>query len=262
MKYGFIALLTDYGLEDHFAGVLKGVIHRINPAVRTIDLTHHVPPQGVAQAGFLLKHSFRYFPERTVFLCVVDPGVGTERGLLAARKGSHLFLAPDNGLLSFLKEEKGACFYALKIPNPYVRHAVSDTFHGRDLLAPLAAHISRGIPLSRIALRTRDIRTLSQAEPAAEKNGLWGTVLYADHFGNLITNIPRELFFEFVKLKNRFVIRCGSCRVTRITNSYRIRERLGALFNSFGLLEIFAPDGNACKILKKAPGDRVKVSVF
>jgi S-adenosylmethionine hydrolase len=261
MTYDRIVLMTDFGREDHFAGVLKAVIRAVNPRVEIMDLTHGIEPQNVLQAGFLLKYSWPYFPGRTLFLSVVDPGVGTDRDIILAEKGKQLFLAPDNGLLTFLDEEKGVRYHALRLNSRFFSSRISATFHGRDILAPAAGHISRGVPLREIARPALSVKKLKWPGVRVEKHQLTGTLIYADHFGNLVSNIGKEIFFEFVKLRSSFVISAGREKIREISRTYAEGEHLGALFNSFDLLEIFARSGSARDLLRVSVPSEIRVTV-
>ena len=191
-----ITLITDFGLEDEYVGLLKGVILGIDPAAVVVDVTHAIKPQEVAQAAFALEASFRYFPEGTIHVVVVDPGVGTERGILCLEQHRQLFLAPDNGTLTLLLEE-GEGAVLRKLENPAFRRAeVSPVFHGRDIIAPAAAHLSKGVDVRALGpelAREAAVR-LERLRPVVRANaGIDGTIVHVDRFGNLISNIPAGL---------------------------------------------------------------------
>src|SRR6266550_5045972 len=183
------ALLTDFGLCDNYVGVLKGVIINITPQAYLIDITHNIPPQDIAAGAWVLGTSYRYFPPGTIYVCVVDPGVGSVRRPIAVCAGDWFFVGPDNGLLSYVLATQ-TIYEAVLLSNPaYHLPQVSKTFQGRDIFAPVAAHLARGItlrdfgaPLDPSSLRLLDLKYASRQEGRIE-----GHIVYIDHFGNLIT---------------------------------------------------------------------------
>ncbi len=249
-KYKHIALITDFGLDDNFVGVIKGVIYNINPNLNIIDITHNISPQNIIEASFLLENSYKYFPEGTIFLCVVDPGVGTERKVIILKQRKKIFIAPDNGILSFLlHEHKTKEIYYLKLPNKYIPFPQSNTFHGRDIFAPLAGFISKGINIKKLCVPLNNLNKIKKIEfpSIIEKETLIkGKIIYIDRFGNCISNISKEKFFNFVKNK-KFCIKIKNLKIKKISKNYQAKEKWGALFNSFNLLEIFATNKNASK---------------
>ncbi len=186
-----ITLLTDFGTADHFAGVMKGVIAGIAPGVAVVDLSHEVPSFDVAAGAFLLSQSWRYFPRGTVHVAVVDPGVASERrGILVEAEG-HLFVGPDNGIFSFVMNERAR---VLEKP-AYWLPTVSATFHGRDVFAPVAAYLATGVKPAQMGRSIRDLYQLPGLVPFANGTGAWqGCVLHVDRFGNAITNFSVAQF--------------------------------------------------------------------
>ena len=185
---GIISLLTDFGHADGYVAAMKAVILSINPQARVIDISHDVAPQNVQAAAFLLSRHSRFFPTGTVHVAVVDPGVGTERRLLAVEAGEQIYLAPDNGLLDFCLELRLA--NAVVISNSRLwRSTVSTTFHGRDILAPVAAHLSAGVPLAQVGEAAKLVKRLPANVCSVTSDAIHGKVVYVDRFGNLITNI-------------------------------------------------------------------------
>ncbi len=204
-----VAFLTDFGLRDGYVGVLKGVVLGIAPQAQLIDITHDIPPQDIATGAWVLGTSYRYFPLGTIYTCVVDPGVGSARRPIAVRTGNWLFVGPDNGLLSYVLAEQ-PIYEAVLLSNPaYHLPQVSATFQGRDLFAPVAAHLARGVvlgdlgtPLDPSSLSLLDLRRASRQEGRIQAH-----IVYTDHFGNLITNIPASLvpdLFNCVALQLTF----------------------------------------------------------
>jgi S-adenosylmethionine hydrolase len=184
-----IVLLTDFGHRDAYVGVMKGVIAGINPQARVIDLSHDLPPQDLQAARFVLWNSYRYFPQGSIFVCVVDPGVGSERAIVAVATERYYFVAPDNGLLDYVIAEQNN-YRVRKVENQqYFRGAISQTFHGRDIFSPVGAHLSAGVSFELLGPEA----VLAQAKsPFLGLNALTETplpILHRDHFGNLITNL-------------------------------------------------------------------------
>lgn len=190
-----IALLTDFGLRENSVGVMRGVILSIAPDARLVDITHDVPPQDIVTGAWALATAWRYFPDGTIFLCVVDPGVGSARFPIALRAGSRSFVGPDNGLCTPMLES-GEPLAAVALTEPrYQRPNPAPTFHGRDIFAPAAAHLAAGVPLAALGapLATDHLITLPFPRPAWQGDTLHGEVLHVDHYGNLITNIGGDL---------------------------------------------------------------------
>ncbi|MFH1136650.1 MAG: SAM-dependent chlorinase/fluorinase [Pseudomonadota bacterium] len=233
-----ITLTTDFGLADNFVGVMKGVILKINGAAKLVDLTHEIRPFDLASAAFALGSAYRFFPDDTVHLAVVDPGVGSARSILAVRAAGQFFIAPDNGLLSSILEEAPG-FEARRVEEPdFWIHPVSRTFQGRDIMAPVAAHLSLGVKLARLGPLAEDIVRLPRPKVQSGPGRILGRVIYVDRFGNLITNIPEELA---VRVEGRSpVVKVGGLTVTGFSRAYADRapgEPL-AVFGGSGNLEI------------------------
>ncbi len=260
-----IAILTDFGYRDHYVGAMKGVIASIAPGAPLIDITHGVPAESIAAGAIALAQSWRLFPPRTVFLVVVDPGVGTTRLPVAVQTcAGARFVGPDNGVLSLALEEAGTA-RAVELRSPRYRLArVSATFHGRDIFAPAAAHLWRGVKLESLGPPIPDGLThLELAEPREGLEELRGEVLYADGFGNLVSNIGRDTLAQF---EARFPGMRLSVRINRGA-SMEIVQAYGdarkgvplATFGSFELLEIAVRDGSAAQHFKAGPGAMVTV---
>lgn len=258
-----IALLTDFGYRDHYAGVMKGVIAAIAPAATVIDITHGIPPQDIAAGALVLRHSCRFFPPRTIFVAVVDPGVGTARLPLAieTRTGAR-FIGPDNGLLWPAADAAGVRrIVELRSPR-YRLPQVSSTFHGRDIFAPAAAWLARGVTLGRLGPLVKNVTRLDLESGIKEGAQLLaGTVIYVDNFGNLVTNLDRARV-------DRFVARFRGCRLSvriRRHAPVEIRTAYGdapagaalATFGSFDLLEIAVRDGSAANYFGAGAGTPV-----
>jgi S-adenosyl-L-methionine hydrolase (adenosine-forming) len=249
-----ITLLTDFGSTDPYVGMMKGVIATICPDANVVDLTHEVPPQDIRTGAFFLERSFRYFPAATIHVAVVDPGVGTSRKPIAVRSAGHVFIGPDNGLLSLAAQRPRAV--TLRRAS-YFRTDVSQTFHGRDVFAPVAAHLAAGVPFESLGPALRRIVALASTRPRRTQRGLKGAVVSVDRFGNLITNLDLTAW----KSLRRPRLAIGSFTTTELAPSYGAvrRGELALILGGYGLLEIAARDGSAAKILELGSGALVRV---
>jgi hypothetical protein len=262
-----ITLLTDFGLHDEYVGVMKGVILSINSRVRIVDLTHDLTRHDIVQAALVIKAAFRYFPKGSIHVIVVDPGVGGKRKILCLKKHGHLFIAPDNGVLSLLIQDKHVDEICAVTNQTYFLKPVSNTFHGRDILAPVAAHLSKGVDILRLGQKMglSDIVALDIASPfLCSKHELVGNIISIDHFGNLVTNIDQETFERFLH-GHRFediVIRLGRHKIKGLSRSYD-SVKIGspaALFGSRNLLEISVNQADASTYFKATVGQTVKLT--
>jgi S-adenosylmethionine hydrolase len=193
-----VALLTDFGLRDGYVGVMKGVITSINSDANIIDITHDIEQQNIASGAWVLAISYRYFPRQTVFVCVVDPGVGSSRQGIAVHAGDWFFVGPDNGLFSYVLAEQPV-HAAVVLSSPrYHLMPVSATFHGRDIFAPSSAHLARGVPMSELGapINPATLQRIDIAPPVRQGTRIDASIVHIDHFGNLISNIPLTLVPE------------------------------------------------------------------
>jgi len=255
-----ITLLTDFGTSDIFVGVMKGVILNINPGITIIDITHEIEHQDVISGAFLLGSTYCYFPEGTVHLIVVDPGVGSARRAIAIETEHYYFVAPDNGSLSYVLSEETVKIAVELSNSDYFLPEISDTFHGRDIFAPVAAHISGGIPLEYLGDNVADLVKFPILAPQISADRIMGSVVYIDRFGNLITNISKAVF-ERTGGERNFVISVKDRRINQIKRAYAevpVGELL-SIFSSFGNLEIAVNGGSAAKILRVEKGALVEI---
>ncbi len=231
-----VALLTDFGLKDGFVGAMKGVILSINPQAQIVDISHQVEPFNVLEASLLLKAHYKYFPKDTVFVCVVDPGVGSERLPLAVRCGDYSFVGPNNGVFDLALKDIGEEIRAYKIEN-FTLPRINQTFHGRDVFAPVSAWLSMGVDMERIGPPVEYGFLLSWGEPAYASDRVVGKVVYFDRFGNAITNVPCA-GYKGALYKGRYL---------RVCTHFLEGEKgaLATLCGSFGYMEIFTPLGSA-----------------
>lgn len=259
-----IVLLTDFGFRDSYVGVMKGVIRTISRSAEIIDLSHNIMPQDVAEAAFVLSASYRYFPPETIFVCVVDPGVGTDRAVLCMQAAGKVFLAPDNGLLSVIEEEAGREEVRKVTERKYFLAEPSSTFHGRDIFAPVAAHLAQGVELQKLGPVQRYIRKLRLPKPIRAADGsLRGEIIYIDQFGNLITNIRgATLTREPEGPGEQVQVRVKRREVTGLAGTYGDRDagELLALVGSSGYLEIAVNQGSAAQLLGCEKGDSVTLT--
>lgn len=257
-----IALLTDFGMQDHYVAAMKGMILQINPKVTLVDITHDIAPQGVLEAAFILRQTFPYYPAETIFVAVVDPGVGTSRRILAARYNNRVVLTPDNGLLTFLHRDAQLQEIRVVENRQYMAATLSATFHGRDIFAPVAGHISRGVALDRLGAPADRVEILGIARPEWSRDGsIAGQVIYVDRFGNLITNIAEsDLSGPRPQGRGREVVLNG-----RVIGPVRIAYtdvpagQPLALIGSTCMLEIAVNGGSANRALDAGRGASVRV---
>lgn len=258
MKSSIITLLTDFGTKDHYVASMKGVILRINPKCNIIDITHQISPQDIEGGALLLAHTFSYFPKGTIHLAIVDPGVGGERKPILLKTENYFFVGPDNGLFTWVSEkEKVDCVIGLTNQKYFLPH-ITSTFHGRDIFAPVAAHLSLGIRPEAFGKKIHKWVKLDLKKPEQKGERLFGKILLIDHFGNLISNIDRIQFLQFIRGKP-FIIKIGGESISKISKSYgeSKKGKALALFGSLGFLEIAIGEGNAQKSLKVARGDPI-----
>ncbi len=254
-----LTLLSDFGYQDIYVGVMKGAIATINPQLKVVDLTHAIPPQNIAAGSFALMNAYGYFPPSTVHVAVIDPGVGSRRRGIAVKIKEGFLVGPDNGLFSgVLAQSPG--IVAVELTNPQYWRVVSPsyTFHGRDIFAPVGAYLASGVPLKELGQEV-DINDLMQLslpiyELTPEK--IIGFIQYIDHFGNLITNIPASE----IEGKSWFVL-VGNQKIPATqTYSDRPLGELMALIGSHGWLEVAVNGGSAQEVLGLSWGDKIEVT--
>ena len=255
-----ITLLTDFGAGSPYVAAMKGVILSINPAVTLVDLTHGVPPQDVREGALLLEEVAEYFPPATIHVAVVDPGVGTERAIVYAQIGSQRYVAPDNGLLSRLSR-KTPPTRVVRLTNPhYWRLPVSATFHGRDIMAPVAARLSLGLDPALLGEPLAGLTTLDWPPVRVTPGRVEGAVLRIDSFGNLITNIGRALLDSLPAA--RWQTTCRGRTIDGLAETYGQAPpgTFVAVIGSTGRLELALVQGSAAAALGAHVGDEVMVA--
>jgi len=258
-----VTLLTDFGLRDHYAAAMKGVMLGINPALQFVDISHGIPPQDIQSGAFTLGHAYPWFPAATIHIAVVDPGVGTSRKAILVSAAAQVFIAPDNGLLSYVfQQEEGWTAYEIT-EDHYFHKPVSPTFHGRDIFAPVAAWVSRDVPLHQLGPVLKDPVRLKIPSLTRVRDALiQAAVLAVDSFGNLITNLKPQDVPSYGTVDGR------SCRILaaqREITSFRrtfAEGEPGEVFvvpGSSGYLEIVMKNGSAASTLNIGAGAPIGV---
>ena len=254
---GVITLTTDFGTRDWFVGTMKGVVAGIMPKATIIDLTHDLPPGDIRGGAFALAASRRFFPKGTVHVAVIDPGVGSRRKAIAVQTSNGVFVGPDNGVLSWaLAKEKIRAIHALE-NEAYFLQPVSRTFHGRDVFAPVAAHLSRGVPIQKFGPALKDFVRLDWPKPRVRRGGFEGEVVYIDRFGNAITNLESGLLE--ISGRASCEIHARRRRLCPLKAFYQAVAPKApvALVGSSGFLEISVNGGSAAQALGVKVGTRV-----
>ena len=265
-----ITLTTDFGLDDAYVAAMKGVILEINPGATIIDISHSIEPQNIRQGAFVLSTAFSYFPQDSVHLVVVDPGVGSPRRAIILETDSAIFVAPDNGVLSYVIQASSTKRVSkptlMKLPrelqafeitnSKYWHHPVSSTFHGRDVFAPVAAHVSLGIPLHELGQPIASVNVFPLSRPQTAADGSFiGHILHIDHFGNLITDITSQDLPS-----GGYSIQVAGHKIGSLSHSYEQSPNLLALIGSSGQLEIALKGGSAARLLRSKLGDELQIT--
>lgn len=257
-----ITLTTDFGLTDEYVGTMKGVIYSKLPEARIVDICHAVPAQDIDSGSFIFGRAYSYFPHATVHIIVVDPGVGSTRAILGVEAGGQFFIAPDNGLLTpILQRHKNAKIYAISNTKLFLDNMHS-TFHGRDIMAPVAASIAGGLSLAETGrrLEQKDCILFHDNAPEVQSDSIYGKVMHIDRFGNLCTNITSSVIKAFAP--DQIVhINIGDIGIHGISSCYAVTKtnRPLALYDSHDHLEIAISCGSASETLQITRGDTVIV---
>lgn len=251
-----ITLITDFGLADPFVGVMKGVMLGIAPEVHILDITHCVPSHNVLQASLVLRASYRFFPKGTIHVVVVDPGVGSSRYPILVVTQSYYFIGPDNGVLSLACELEDQAQIFHLTSQKYFLNPVSQTFHGRDIFAPVAAWLSRGTAPDLLGGRIPSLVKLDFPRVRRKGSTLVATVLHTDKFGNLVTNISSQDLPTLEKQSLDFVIQLGDKTISRLRRSYAEASpgEIFSIWGSSGLLEISMNQASAAETLSVEEG--------
>ncbi len=274
-----IALLSDFGTQDAYVGIMKGVMRGICPDADFIDVTHEIRPQAVGEAAFMLFNAYRYFPLGTVFLVVVDPGVGSARRAIALSDGDYGFVAPDNGVLSYALTALETVQAVSLTRREYHLQPVSQTFHGRDIFAPAAAYLAAGARLVDMGEVIEDVKRLAPPDFRLLDDRLVGEVMHVDHFGNVITSMGEFAFAGKNTLRltprfgdvqqvryfteDRLVVTCNGQVIRGVKQNYSSTGKgtLLMLLDSNGFLELAINQGNCAARLGLKVGDRIEVMI-
>ena len=259
-----ITLTTDFGDIDPYVGIMKGVILNIYPYAKIVDITHTIPPQDIWQANWTIQNSYNYFPHKTIHLCIVDPGVGSKRKAILIETKNYFFIGPDNGLFTNVPEKEEVInIIELSekkywLPNLKGEIDPAPTFHGRDIFSPVAAHLAKGVAAKEFGtqLEKETLVKLSLNSFTKTQKGIAGIVKYIDHFGNIITNIPKS------DIPTKIHGRIKNVDFKGLAQSYSEGElnKLIAINGSTGYLELSINSGNAAKITKAQVGDKVEIT--
>ena len=243
---GIITLITDFGRSDPYIAMMKGVILSVNPDATIIDVTHQIPAHSIKEGSLIIKTSYTYFPSGTVHVGVVDPGVGGKRRPIVVLVDNHFFVGPDNGLFSTIIETQRDIDVIHLKEKKYWMRSISPTFHGRDIFAPAAAHLSLGVNPFSMGEKIDNTTHLASPLPHENNSDLVGEIIWVDHFGNLITNITREHLSPFLSSKG-LIIKIGSLILKKISTTYNDvpKSQPLALIGSSNTLEIAVNMGNA-----------------
>jgi S-adenosylmethionine hydrolase len=252
-----IALLSDFGTKDYFVGAMKGAILSVNETAKIVDITHEITPQDVISASFTLRACYRNFPKKTIFAAVVDPGVGSNRRAILVQTDDYYFVAPDNGLLSFVFDTKES-FRVFELTDEiFFAEKVSRTFHGRDIFAPVAAHLSNGVPPNEFGNEVEDfIRFKTERPRRVSDRKIEAEIIHIDRFGNLITNL------EQTDLPENFTLEIGAKKISKLQNFFAEAEtgEVFMILGSAGFLEIVAYQASAANLLNAKIGQKFLIS--
>ncbi len=249
-KPPLITLTTDFALNDYFVGALKGVLLRHVPEARLIDITHLIPRHDVISGAFVLHEISGYYPKGSIHLAVVDPGVGTERRKLIAKYAAQFFVAPDNGLLSYLLNSNECELFEVK-KSEFLQFPQSPTFAGRDHFAPIAAALARGVSPENLGRQIADAYRIEALFCRKEAGAIEGKIVYFDHFGNAVTNVTQSILMDKLENAKLFSATLKGRTLSGLKKNYAAgqAEQVGLLINSSGFLEIFAFYRSAKEIL-------------
>ncbi|MBI2845810.1 MAG: SAM-dependent chlorinase/fluorinase [Chloroflexi bacterium] len=258
---GIITITTDFGIKDANVAAMKGVILGINPQARILDLSHEIAPQNIAEAAYVLRRGYSYFPSGTVHVVVVDPGVGSERRGLAILIGEYYFVGPDNGVFTYVLRDSSSDPQRriIHLTEPrFWRRRIAPTFHGRDIFAPVAAHLSGGISIEGLGQEITDPVTLPFPQVRKEQGRIIGHILYIDRFGNLLTDIAEE---DLLALESQIRIEIASKEIRELSPTFSAGQagEIIAYIDSAWHLAIAQVEGNAAQSLGAKIGDEIKV---
>jgi S-adenosylmethionine hydrolase len=256
-----ITLLTDFGQQDGFVGIMKGVILGFAPDAQIVDITHDLKPQDVDAGAFVLRYAHRFFPDGTIHVAVVDPGVGSSRRILAAQAGSYTFLAPDNGLLKYIWRAYPEPRVHIVQNSSLFLPRISQTFHGRDIFAPVAGRLAAGLPLAEVGPVADDYQRGQVPEVQVVDDEILATVLHIDRFGNVITNVPAERATGIKPISLQ--VRGRSWPLAGLAGSY-VEGQPGqplVILGSSDFLEVAVREDSAAQLLRVRVGDIIRIRI-
>lgn len=255
-----ITLITDFGLEDGYVGTMKGVILRINPEARIIDITHEVEAHNIFEAAFVLATVYRFYPRGSVHLVIADPGVGSKRKPILMETEDYYFVGPDNGVFTFVSEHSEIRRVTAISEPKYLLPRISDTFHGRDIFAPVAAYLTRGVDPWEFGRPLKKFEKLKIPRPQKKRRELLGEIIHIDKFGNLVSNITQESVGDLLPGKSYQII-VGGRKISRLSRSYSEAKKgeVLVIFGSSGFLEISVNQENASRALSLKKGDPIRL---
>ena len=254
-----ITLTTDFGLKDGFVGTIRGVILRINPKIRIVDISHDIKRHDIHSAAYIINASYRYFPSNSIHMVVVDPGVGSTRKVLIVASGDHLFVVPDNGVMKYIFHKDDSVKVIEVTNTQYFLSVIFATFHGRDIFAPVAAHLSLGVKPHSFGPTCDDYYRGEINQPELTPDLITGYIEYIDRFGNLITNIPNDSIADTM-----FVLEIGNYKLTTLSNSYAEgkEHQLMLIRGNAGTLELAFNKDDAHQLLNLDIGDKIIIRMF
>lgn len=262
--HGFVTLLTDFGTRDPYVAAMKGALLRHCPQARIVDISHDIDAHDILQASFVLAQAAPHFPPETLHVVVVDPGVGTKREIIAARFGDQRYLFPDNGVITMVAETQPLRAIAVARNLKYLPsgRSVSNTFHGRDIFAPLAGHLVRGLPVTDLGPAPESYKLINLTQPHCRDDRITGKVVYVDRFGNLVSNITERLISQRWGHFDNIKVTCAGRPVGPVVTAYGQgpEGKAIALINSMGLLEVAANAARACDVLAASAGSEVRLT--
>lgn len=260
-----ITLTTDFGYKDPFVGIMKGVIIGLNPSARIVDITHGITPHNIQETALTIVEIYPYFPANTIHVVVVDPGVGGPRRPILVEAGNQYFIGPDNGIFSLIYKANLDVMEVVHLnAEHYFMDARGSTFHGRDVFAPVAGWLSKGISIDKLGDRIKEYATIEIPSSFIEGREAFGEVLYLDHFGNAITNIKRDVIETLLNAGPAGKIEIdiqGRKAELKSYYSHALSGTLSSVINSGGFVEVFLFEGNASEMFGIKPGDKVKASI-
>lgn len=257
-----IALITDFGTRDWYVASTKGVLLSISPQSAVVDITHQIAPGNIVQASFILQQCFRHYPQGTVFLVVVDPGVGTERAPITVQAEGYYFVGPDNGLFSFLQNKTHSPLRIRKIENPeWIKGQPSHTFHGRDIFAPAAAWLAKGTPFESVGSALTHATTIETTHPEFSEEKVKAEVSFVDHYGNIITNLHVNEWQRHYPQASAVIYKKKAIPLSKTYGDVP-SGAFTAYFGSGAYLEIAVNGGNAAESLGLLPGGKIKLRPY